>query len=290
MRRAALIASLLVVVTCGGTPPPPQQHMAPAPAPAGPLAAVVSARNAALQQPGALSAYQLANTIHAYAKAGHYANRGALLQQDANDAIARLSAAPAMAADDQAMLATWRGILYGDLGNREMAIEELNHSLSVAPSNLAAGTLVTHFALAGEMPSIFNTCKSVAPILRDPNEKYQLTQHCMKSSRAISQAGALAWAPPAHVDWYHAETVRRQQSHAAQQQQQAAIQQQQQQQQAIQQQQAARERSNNAVATYACSQECRETGYDCQSECNGNGACEFGCSSRRDRCLRACKK
>lgn len=283
---------MIAAGSCGGNPPPQQgQQGAPPPTmAAGPLPGVVQARNAALQQPGALSAYQLANTIHGYARAGHYANRRQLHEYDVRDAIDRLSSAPAMAAEDQAMLATWRGILYGDIGNKERAVEELNHSLSVAPTNLAAGTLITHFAMTGQVQAIFETCKSVAPVLRDPNEKYQLTQHCMQNSRAISQAAALAWAPPEHVEWFHAETARRQNAQAAYQQQQAAQQAYEQQQEQARQAQDARERSNRAVATYACSQECRETAYDCQSECDGNGACEFGCSSRRDRCLRECKE
>lgn len=302
MGRVLLSTLLLLLGSCGPAQQPqqapPQAPMPQAQAPRGPTAsnAVLAARQQAQQQPGPLSAYHLARTVHGHAEAGYYAQQNSLLLTDASDAISRLKAATAVSPEDQALLTSWMGILHLDMGRTEVAMQELHEALSYAPSNLAAGALVNLYAARSEMSKLFEVCTAVAPALADPNEIYQLTQHCMQNSRAISQEGALSWAPPSLATWFHQETRRRQ-----------GLQQQQQMDQqradeaaereasarqaedSRRQSEAARQRSSDAVASYACSQECRETGYDCQSECDGNGACEFGCSSTRDRCLRDCK-
>src|SRR6478672_12734586 len=92
--------------------------------------------------PGAVEAATYAQALHDAATAHAFADSPAEFRRRADDALAALTGNETTAGPDRPKLAALRGLLLLDLGRNDEAWAELQRSMALRPTLLAAGAVV----------------------------------------------------------------------------------------------------------------------------------------------------
>ena len=136
-------------------------------------------------------------------------DRPAEFRRQADEALAALTRNEATAGPDKPQLAALRGVLLLDLGRNDEAWTELQRSMALRPTLLAAGAIVPTLRLQGRHDDVVQTCDRSAGAITDRDELYKLIKLCAANMDAHDDAAALAWATPEQRAFFDAEKARR---------------------------------------------------------------------------------
>jgi hypothetical protein len=159
--------------------------------------------------PGAVEAATYAQAMHDAAAAHVFADKPAEFRRRADEALAALTRNEATAGPDKPKLAALRGLLLLDLGRNDDAWAELQRSMALRPTLLAAGAILPALRQQGRHGEVAETCARSAGAITDRNELYNLIQLCAANMDARDDAAALAWATPDQRAFFDAEKARR---------------------------------------------------------------------------------
>lgn len=159
--------------------------------------------------PGAVEAATYAQALHDAAAAHAFAHRPAEFRRQADEALAALTRNEPTAGPNRPKLVALRGLLLVDLGRNDEAWAELQRSIALRPTLLAAGAIVPALRLQGRHDDVVHACDSCAGAITDRTELYKLIQLCAANMDAPDGAAALAWATPEQRAFFDAETARR---------------------------------------------------------------------------------
>ena len=102
-----------------------------------------------------------------------------------------------------------RGLLLLDLGRNHEGWAELQRSMAVAPTLVAARGIVSVWGARRRSDEVGEACARTLPAMREPDSRFQLLDLCVKNMHATTEAAALAWAPPEALAFYRDERARR---------------------------------------------------------------------------------
>ncbi len=159
--------------------------------------------------PGAVEAATYAQALHDAAAAHAFAHRPAEFRRQADEALAALTRNETTAGPDKPQLAALRGVLLLDLGRNDEAWAELQRSMALRPTLLAAGAIVPALRQQGRHDDVVQTCDRSARAITGRDELYRLIQLCAANMDAPDDAAALAWATPEQRAFFDAEKARR---------------------------------------------------------------------------------
>jgi hypothetical protein len=170
---------------------------------------VESARANWTVHPGAQRAALYAEALHDAYVGQAYVDHAAELTQRADEALAALGAAERSGGPQLPTLIAYRGLLLLDLGRNEEGWTELQRSMAIAPTVVAARGVVSVWGVRGRSDKVAEACARTLPAMRGPESRFQLLDLCVKNMHAATEAAALAWAPPEALAFYRAERKRR---------------------------------------------------------------------------------
>lgn len=159
--------------------------------------------------PGAVEAATYGQALHDAAAARAFADNPAEFRRRADEALAALTRNEPTAGPDKPKLAALRGLLLLDLGRNDDAWAELQRSMALRPTLLAASATVPALRQQGRHDDVVQTCDRCAGAITDRSELYKLIQLCAANMDAPDGAAALAWATPEQRAFFNAETARR---------------------------------------------------------------------------------
>jgi hypothetical protein len=270
----ALLIALVASISCFSSP------SRTAPAAPSQLARIDAARAAWTSSPGARQAVDYARSVHDALGAGAYQADPFRWQQDLPGAIGALDAATLQAGGDAAQLVAWRAVLLGDNAQPTDAVREYERSLELGPNYVAAAGLVGYYGRGGRVADVHAVCGETVRQLRDERERFDLMAACLQASNALTEESGMPWATADELAWFRAERARQQQVAAAEA-------------DATRQRELddVRAERDRRMVGRLCRDECADTVDRCYADCGdvARDACEYGCKSREDRCLRECK-
>jgi hypothetical protein len=167
------------------------------------------ARTALAAHPGAVEAQRYAEAVHDAAAAGTYAGWPAQFRRLADAALQGLARSQASAGPDKPKLVAWRGVLLGDLGRYDESWNEVQRSMTMRPTLIAARALVTGLHRHHQREGVVQTCVRSAGAITDRNELFDLIDLCAANMEAPNEAEALAWATPETRAFFEDERARR---------------------------------------------------------------------------------
>jgi hypothetical protein len=157
----------------------------------------------------AVAAAAYAEALHHAIEAGVYRRNSLEFQQRANEALAGLSANQATAGPDRPKLVAWRGQLLLDLGRNDEAWAELQRSMTMRPTLIAARGVLPILRRQGQINRIGETCATSALAITDRNELFRLIELCAANVNPRDETAALGWATADLRAFYEAERARR---------------------------------------------------------------------------------
>jgi len=244
------------------------------------LARIDAARATWTTSMGPRQAVEYARAVHDAVAAGAYRANPFRWGTDLPGAIQALDGATPTAGSDAGLLVAWRAVLLADNAQPDDAVREYERSLSIGPTYLAAAALAAYYGRSGRVDQVHAVCGATVPRLTDDSERFDLMSACYQASNALSEEAGLPWASPEQLAWYRGERARRQQAavtaaNATRQKEQSEL----------------RDRRDQMIVGKLCREECNEKAARCYAGCGdvARNACEYGCRSREDRCLRACE-
>ncbi len=224
-------------------------------------------------QPGPRTSVAYARQLHDAFGAGAYQGRAADFTTRAEQGLAALAASEPAAASDAPVLVAWRGLLLADLGRPAPSWYELQRSLALRPTLLAARAVVPAWSKSGRTDQVGATCAQTAAALNG-DELYALVQLCREQMNAVSEEAAMAWATPEVRAFYQQEKARRDADMDALAQG-AAVR---------------RQQEQHAIRDMEiCSSHCKERAYMCANQCGGDGDCRQNCLGANTACVDACE-
>jgi hypothetical protein len=144
------------------------------------------------------------------ASVGHaYADQPSQLTQRAGEVLVALSAAEGRSGPQLPTLMAERGLLLLDLGRNHEGWAELQRSMAVAPTLVAARGIVSVWGARNRSDKVGEACARTLPAMREPDSRFQLLDLCVKNMHAATEAAALAWVPPEALAFYRDERARR---------------------------------------------------------------------------------
>jgi hypothetical protein len=171
----------------------------------------VDSTHLALQRhPGAVEAAAYAEALHEAGQQQVYRADSTEFQRRANEALVALGASEGTAGPDRPRLVAWRGLLLLDLRRNDEARVELEKSMAMRPTLIAARGLVPMLHGQGRTDAVGQTCAAGAASITERDELFGLMQLCAANMNAGDEATALSWATPELRAFYDAERARRQ--------------------------------------------------------------------------------
>ena len=170
---------------------------------------VLDARTALGAHPGALEAARYAEALHDAAAAHAYADRSSEFARLADEALTALNRNETTAGPDRPKLVAWRGVLLGDLGRYDEAWTELQRSMAMRPTLVAARAIVPGLRRQHQHDDVVQTCVRSAATITDRYELFNLIELCAANMDAPNEAASLAWAAPETRAFFAAERERR---------------------------------------------------------------------------------
>jgi hypothetical protein len=159
--------------------------------------------------PGAVEAATYAQALHDAAAVHAFAHSPTEFRRRANEALVALTRNEATAGPDKPKLAALRGVLLLDLGRDDEAWTELQRSMTLRPTLLAASAIVPALRQQRRHDDVAETCERCAAAITDRDELYKLIQLCAANMNANDDTAALAWAAPEQRAFFDAEKARR---------------------------------------------------------------------------------
>ena len=155
----------------------------------------------------------------AYAEALHdafvrhaYADDAVTFTQHADEALAGLAGAESKSGSQLPELLAYRGLLLLDLGRNHEAWSELQRSMAITPTLVAARGIVPVWGARSQPDKVADTCARTLRAVRRASTRFELLDLCVRNMHSVSEAAALAWAPPEAAAFYRDERARRQQA------------------------------------------------------------------------------
>lgn len=161
------------------------------------------------RHPGASAAAAYAAALHQAIEAHAYRGDSPDFQRRANEALAALSNSEAVAGPDGPRLVAWRGLLLLDLGRSDQGRAELDRSMAMRPTLVAARGIVSLLHRQGRTGDVGQTCASSAAAVTERDELFGLMELCAANRKASDDATGLSWATPEMRAFYDAERARR---------------------------------------------------------------------------------
>jgi hypothetical protein len=159
--------------------------------------------------PDAAAAQSYAAALHGAADAHAYEPGSLEFQRRASEALAALTANQTTAGPDRPRLVAWRGVLLLDLGRDDEASAELQRSMAMRPTLVAARGILPLLHRQGRPDDVADACVRIAAAITDRDELYALIQLCAANAIARDEATGLAWMTPDERAFYDAERARR---------------------------------------------------------------------------------
>jgi hypothetical protein len=138
-----------------------------------------------------------------------YADHAAEFTQHAGEVLAALGAAENSSGSRLPTLIAYRGLLLLVLGRNQEGWAELQRSIAIAPTVVAARGIVSVWGSRRRSDKVAEACARTLPAMRGPESRFQLLDVCVKNMHAANEAAALAWAPPEALVFYRSERTRR---------------------------------------------------------------------------------
>jgi hypothetical protein len=161
------------------------------------------------RHPGASAAAAYAEALHQAIEAHAYRGDSPDFQRRANEALTALSNSEAVAGPDRPRLVAWRGLLLLDLGRTDQGRAELDRSMAMRPTLVAARGIVSILHRQGRPGDVGQTCASSAAATTERDELFRLMEMCAANRKAPDDATGLSWATPEMRAFYDAERARR---------------------------------------------------------------------------------
>jgi hypothetical protein len=150
-----------------------------------------------------------AEVLHDAFVARAYADHPADFRQRAEEALAVLSQEENAAGSQRAALIAYRGLLLLDLRRRHEGWAELQRSMAIAPTRVAARGIVPAWGALKRGDKVAEACAQTLPAMRQSDDRFELLDLCVRNMHAPTEAAALAWAPPDALTFYRQESRRR---------------------------------------------------------------------------------
>ena len=147
--------------------------------------------------------------LHDAFVAGAYTDHLADFARRADEALAALADAEEPGVGRRAALIAYRGLLLADLRRHHEAWAELQRSMGIAPTWVAARGMVPVWGALRRTDEVAETCGRILPAMRASDDRYNLLDLCVTNMRAPTDAAALAWAPPEALAFYREQRRRR---------------------------------------------------------------------------------
>jgi hypothetical protein len=253
-----LLGALLIVSACAATDRRAQ---------------VDKARAELAARPGPGTSVRYAQQLHDAFGAGAYQGREADFVLRAQQGLAALAASESAAASDASVVVAWRGLLLSDLGRPDESWRELQRSLALRPTLLAARAVVPVWSKSGRTDQVGATCAQTAAALKG-DDLYSLVVFCREQMNAVSEEAAMAWATAEVRAFYDQEKARRDADMDAQAQRAASQ----------------RRLEQHAVRDMEiCSSQCKERAFVCTNGCGVDVECRQSCAGANSACVDACE-